>query len=226
MAVIFSSSEKAPSSPPCSSSSSVSWAVTAFQLRLLGIDGGLLLGEVACDDERFGHEVAGPALVLGFALLVLDDDAIGLGLPTIGGNQIDVVLHRLGPIVHQVLIDGVGSLGELVDDFLGVAAGGELAQGLGGGFPPGGEVGFGEVIDLHGLQQVLWPAHCVEGSSGAEFAPGLDTSRIDHVIRKGMDPSVKNFSTFTRSIGSQRAINGGTASGASGRIEPLTTSTP
>ena len=55
---------------------------------------------------------------------------------------------------------------------------------------------IGEVIDLHGLQQVLWPAHCVEGSSGAEFAPGLDTSRIDHVVRKGMDPSVDSYSGF------------------------------
>ena len=25
----------------------------------------------------------------------------------------------------------------------------------------------GEVIDLHGLEQILWPTHCVQGSQGA-----------------------------------------------------------
>ena len=37
----------------------------------------------------------------------------------------------------------------------------------------------GEVIDLHGLSQVLWPTHCVQGTAGADFAPGLDRSRWD-----------------------------------------------
>jgi nicotinamidase/pyrazinamidase len=32
----------------------------------------------------------------------------------------------------------------------------------------------GEVIDLHGLPQVLWPVHCVQGTRGAEFVSGLD----------------------------------------------------
>ena len=48
----------------------------AFQLGCELIDGGLLLGEVAGDDEGLGHEVAGPALVLLLALLVLLDDAV------------------------------------------------------------------------------------------------------------------------------------------------------
>jgi len=30
-----------------------------------------------------------------------------------------------------------------------------------------------------------WPPHCVAGSPGAEFNPGLDTSRIDEVVSKG-----------------------------------------
>lgn len=55
---------------------------------------------------------------------------------------------------------------------------------------------IGEVIDLHGLQQVLWPTHCVEGSPGAEFAENLDSQRIDHVFRKGMDPTVDSYSGF------------------------------
>ena len=30
-----------------------------------------------------------------------------------------------------------------------------------------------------------WPPHCRAGSTGAEFAPGLDTSKIEAVFRKG-----------------------------------------
>jgi nicotinamidase/pyrazinamidase len=30
-----------------------------------------------------------------------------------------------------------------------------------------------------------WPPHCVAGTSGAEFHPGLDTSRIEAVFHKG-----------------------------------------
>jgi nicotinamidase/pyrazinamidase len=32
----------------------------------------------------------------------------------------------------------------------------------------------GEVVDLHGLPQVLWPVHCVQDTPGADFLPGLD----------------------------------------------------
>jgi nicotinamidase/pyrazinamidase len=30
-----------------------------------------------------------------------------------------------------------------------------------------------------------WPPHCVAGTSGAEFPPDLDTSRVEQVFRKG-----------------------------------------
>lgn len=59
---------------------------------------------------------------------------------------------------------------------------------------PGRKVG--EVIDLNGLPQVLWPDHCVQGSRGAEFAPSLDRSRIAAVFPKGEDPSVDSYSGF------------------------------
>src|SRR5688572_24218492 len=45
----------------------------------------------------------------------------------------------------------------------------------------------GDVIDLKGLPRILWPAHCVQGTRGAEFAPGLDVGRIKKVFRKGTD---------------------------------------
>ncbi len=59
---------------------------------------------------------------------------------------------------------------------------------------PGHEVG--EFIDLDGLEQVLWPDHCVQGSAGAEFAPGLNVAAIDHVVQKGTDRNVDSYSGF------------------------------
>jgi nicotinamidase/pyrazinamidase len=52
----------------------------------------------------------------------------------------------------------------------------------------------GEVIDLNGLAQVLWPPHCIQETRGAEFAPGFDTSKIERVFRKGTDPAIDSYS--------------------------------
>src|SRR5689334_12093402 len=41
---------------------------------------------------------------------------------------------------------------------------------------------IGEVIDLDGLPQVLWPVHCVQNTPGAELAAALDCSGIDLVV--------------------------------------------
>ena len=54
----------------------------------------------------------------------------------------------------------------------------------------------GQVIDLHGLPQVLWPIHCVQGSFGSEFAPGLNTKKINAVFPKGTDPDIDSYSGF------------------------------
>ncbi|MGA7615660.1 MAG: bifunctional nicotinamidase/pyrazinamidase [Thermoanaerobaculia bacterium] len=54
----------------------------------------------------------------------------------------------------------------------------------------------GNVIDLDGFPQVLWPDHCVQGSRGAEFDERLDRTRIARVFRKGTDPSIDSYSAF------------------------------
>lgn len=54
----------------------------------------------------------------------------------------------------------------------------------------------GDVVDLNGSRQVLWPVHCVAGTDGAEFAPGLDADSFAAVVRKGMDPTVDSYSGF------------------------------
>ncbi len=54
----------------------------------------------------------------------------------------------------------------------------------------------GQVIDLHGLPQILWPMHCVQDSFGAEFHPQLNSDQIDEVIHKGTNPEVDSYSGF------------------------------
>jgi nicotinamidase/pyrazinamidase len=51
-----------------------------------------------------------------------------------------------------------------------------------------------EQINLNGLDQTLWPIHCVQGSRGAEFAPGLNRDRIEKVFQKGTDPGIDSYS--------------------------------
>lgn len=54
----------------------------------------------------------------------------------------------------------------------------------------------GELIDLHGLQQILWPDHCVQDSKGAEFIATLNQGKIDRVFQKGMNLKVDSYSAF------------------------------
>lgn len=54
----------------------------------------------------------------------------------------------------------------------------------------------GDRITLGGIEQVLWPAHCIQGSTGSEFAEGWDAARIDHVVYKGTNRSIDSYSAF------------------------------
>jgi nicotinamidase/pyrazinamidase len=51
-------------------------------------------------------------------------------------------------------------------------------------------------IELDGLEQVLWPDHCVWNSPGAALADALDTGRAAAIFRKGMDRRVDSYSGF------------------------------
>lgn len=54
----------------------------------------------------------------------------------------------------------------------------------------------GEKILLDGLEQILWPSHCVQGSHGSEFAPGWDASKVDKIVYKGTDKKIDSYSVF------------------------------
>lgn len=54
----------------------------------------------------------------------------------------------------------------------------------------------GEVIELNGLKQILWPDHCVQGTEGAELRKDLDTAKIQKIFQKGTDPNIDSYSGF------------------------------
>jgi nicotinamidase/pyrazinamidase len=53
-----------------------------------------------------------------------------------------------------------------------------------------------EIITLSYGPQVLWPDHCVQGTSGAEFRADLDIPHAALVIRKGFRPEIDSYSAF------------------------------
>jgi nicotinamidase/pyrazinamidase len=55
---------------------------------------------------------------------------------------------------------------------------------------------IGDVIDLNGLPQILWPVHCVQYTPGAAFVPGLEIGRVDRIFQKGTDPAIDSYSGF------------------------------
>jgi nicotinamidase/pyrazinamidase len=53
-----------------------------------------------------------------------------------------------------------------------------------------------EKVMLGGVEQILWPDHCVQGSAGAEFAVTFSMDRIEAIFRKGTDPHIDSYSAF------------------------------
>jgi nicotinamidase/pyrazinamidase len=54
----------------------------------------------------------------------------------------------------------------------------------------------GDIIDLAGRPQILWPAHCVQETHGADIVPGLNRHRWAAVFQKGTDQTIDSYSGF------------------------------
>jgi nicotinamidase/pyrazinamidase len=53
-----------------------------------------------------------------------------------------------------------------------------------------------EMVEMPYGEQTLWPEHCVQGSHGAEFHPGLEWEKAELVVRKGFRKNVDSYSAF------------------------------
>lgn len=54
----------------------------------------------------------------------------------------------------------------------------------------------GDTIILNGIPQFMWPDHCVQGTSGAEFHKDLNREKVDHIIQKGKNIDFDSYSGF------------------------------
>jgi nicotinamidase-related amidase len=84
--------------------------------------------------------------------------------------------------------------------------------------PPPNNKPFESFIDMKNLvanrphetmKQRLWPVHCVQGTKGSELVEELDASKVDIVIKKGIDSRVEMYSAFSDSFGNLTAGEGG-----------------
>jgi nicotinamidase/pyrazinamidase len=116
------------------------------------------------------------------ALIIVDlqnDFVPGGALPVPGGNEIAALANRL-----QLSFDLIVATQDWHP-----ANHGSFAANHAGRQP-------GDVIELAGLPQILWPVHCVQNTPGAALVAELDTSRVDRIFYKGTDPAIDSYSGF------------------------------
>jgi nicotinamidase/pyrazinamidase len=53
-----------------------------------------------------------------------------------------------------------------------------------------------ELFSSEGLGPILWPDHCVRGTTGGDFHPDLATKFAKLIIRKGTNPKIDSYSAF------------------------------
>lgn len=59
-------------------------------------------------------------------------------------------------------------------------------------------------ISVSGREQILWPPHCLQDSSGAELV--IDAIGVEGVIRKGQDPGYDSYSVFQDEGGQETGL--------------------
>ncbi|UCG90148.1 MAG: bifunctional nicotinamidase/pyrazinamidase [Candidatus Heimdallarchaeota archaeon] len=51
-------------------------------------------------------------------------------------------------------------------------------------------------LEAPGIGPILWPDHCVQGTHGANFVPGLQTANATLILRKGFHKTIDSYSAF------------------------------
>jgi nicotinamidase/pyrazinamidase len=116
------------------------------------------------------------------ALIVVDvqnDFCPGGALAVSGGDEIVPLVNRLiGEFEHVILTQDWHPAGHS-----------SFASSHPGSEP------FGTIEMPYG-PQTLWPDHCVQGTTGAQFHPALEWTKAELVIRKGFRTAIDSYSTF------------------------------
>ena len=115
-------------------------------------------------------------------LLIIDvqnDFCPGGALAVPGGDQVVEVVNRLGErFAHRILTQDWHPAGHL---------------SFASSHPSRAPL---ETTTLPYGEQVLWPDHCVQGTPGAEFHPGLGVNGSELILRKGFRREIDSYSAF------------------------------
>ncbi len=123
-----------------------------------------------------GFQVEQSALVL---VDLQNDFCAGGALAVPGGEEVVPVANQLRPYFKWVIL----TQDYHPHDHSGFATNHQEAV-----------VGDIKVID--GIEQTLWPVHCVQGTRGANFHEALQVEGIQHIVYKGTDKTVDSYSAF------------------------------
>ena len=119
------------------------------------------------------------------ALIIVDmqNDFMPYGaLAVKGGDKIVGPINRLSELFHRQ-----GNLIVMTQDWHPL---GHLSFASSHGMKPY------DPYESEGIGPILWPDHCVQGSSGAEFHPKMQAKFANAIIRKGYRATVDSYSTF------------------------------
>jgi nicotinamidase/pyrazinamidase len=116
------------------------------------------------------------------ALIVVDiqyDFCPGGALPVKNGDEVIPLINRLTPKFPLVVA---------TRDWHAADHGSFASQHE--GFDPL------DVVNLDGIEQELWPDHCVAGTRGAEFHHELDQAPFHAIFHKGVNRDVDSYSAL------------------------------
>jgi nicotinamidase/pyrazinamidase len=116
------------------------------------------------------------------ALLVIDmqnDFCPGGALAVERGDEVVPLINRLGQRFEHVI---------LTQDW-------HPANHISFASSHPGKLPF-ETTELDYGTQTLWPDHCVQGTPGADFHPGLNLPHAELILRKGFRPHIDSYSAF------------------------------
>lgn len=62
-----------------------------------------------------------------------------------------------------------------------------------------------DTIEINGRSQIMWPAHCVQGTDGAKLL--MESKGFEAVIQKGTDPDFDSYSGFADDGGKKTGLD-------------------
>jgi len=62
-----------------------------------------------------------------------------------------------------------------------------------------------EPFKIDGRSQIMWPAHCIQGTDGANIM--MENDRFEVVVQKGMDPKFDSYSGFADDGGKKTGLD-------------------